>query len=240
MERIDWAVVTFLNGFSRKSWTFDTVLAFLEYSNLLKGGVIVAILWAMWFRNNREGDAEKFRKIVLATFAGTFVALLAVHILHEVVPFRVRPLHNPALGFLDPYGVGEEILRGDSSFPSDHATLLSGLVAGIFLASRPVGLLAFGYLLLFILFPRVYLGLHYPSDIIGGAFIGVVCVALANWSKAKNAVADPLLSWSKKHPEWFYFLFFIVTYQTATLYKGGRDFAGFAFDLLKAVASRHF
>jgi membrane-associated phospholipid phosphatase len=238
MTRFDQAILAFLNGFSRKSWTFDSLLAFLERTNLLKGGLIVAVLWAMWFWNGGDEDREKIRKTVLATFGGTFAAILVLEVLVWALPFRMRPVYNPALHFLPPFGAPEKFYVDHSSFPSGHATLLGALATGIFLVSRRVGIISFGYVMLIGLFPRVYLGLHYPTDIIGGAFIGGACVLLANGSRIRKAVADPLLSWSQEHPDWFYALFFVVTYQTAELYKGVREVAGFVLEMCVAIAGR--
>lgn len=70
----------------------------------------------------------------------------------------------------------------DSSFPSDHATLLFALAVALFLKPPPI--MAKAYLLLLVLacavsFARVWLGAHYPWDIGGGAALGCVAAWLA-------------------------------------------------------------
>ena len=240
MNGLDRAILTFLNGYSRQSWTFDVIVASLERNNLLKGGVIVAALWALWFRDGREGGSDAVRKIVLATFAGAFAALLVTQFLHWAVPFRIRPIHSPELLFHAPFGVASGILRHQTSFPSDHATLLSALVTGIFLISRRAGTLAFLYLSVFILLPRLYLGLHYPTDIAAGMLVGGGCAALANLPGPREAVTAPLLSLQASHAAWFYFLAFLVTYQTATLYRGTRELADVTLSVFGAIGSRLF
>jgi len=62
----------------------------------------------------------------------------------------------------------------DASFPSGHATIFFTIATLIFLClSRRWGVWAYGVATLIGL-ARVYAGLHYPLDIIGGAAIGVV------------------------------------------------------------------
>jgi undecaprenyl-diphosphatase len=66
------------------------------------------------------------------------------------------------------------------SFPSDHATAAFGvaLATWAFLDRRWGGVLFAAAVL--IGFARVYVGVHYPVDILGGllaAFVGVVIVA---------------------------------------------------------------
>jgi undecaprenyl-diphosphatase len=61
---------------------------------------------------------------------------------------------------------------GDASFPSGHATAAFALAMCIFLYNRKSGILAF--LMAFLIsISRVFCGVHYPIDVITGAFIGV-------------------------------------------------------------------
>jgi undecaprenyl-diphosphatase len=131
-----------------------------------------------------------------------------------------------------PYGVDENALVRLSSFPSDHAVLFFGLATGLFFVSRMLGVLALLYTAIFIALPRMYLGLHYPTDILGGAAVGVVITWLGNvWLPRTRAVrAITRLSWSR--PMYFYPLLFIVTYQIADLFASSREIVGGIFKLV--------
>ena len=59
----------------------------------------------------------------------------------------------------------------DFSFPSDHATTVGAVAAALWLANRRFGLVA-GVLALLMAFSRVYVGVHYPGDVLGGLTLG--------------------------------------------------------------------
>ena len=69
----------------------------------------------------------------------------------------------------------------ENTFPSDHATLMFALAVSLALSP----LKKFGLLLLplglAVGWGRVYLGAHFPFDILGGAMLGAVC-ALVVWA----------------------------------------------------------
>lgn len=67
--------------------------------------------------------------------------------------------------------------KTDYSFVSDHATLTMAMAVGLFVAHRKFGLVGIG-LALFEGFCRVYMGVHYPTDVVGGFALGTAVALL--------------------------------------------------------------
>lgn len=89
---------------------------------------------------------------------------------------------------------GLEVLiagKTDFSFVSDHATLAMALGVGLFVAHRGFGLAAIG-LALAEGFARVYMGVHYPTDVIGGFALGTAIALLL--APPALALLTPLIS----------------------------------------------
>lgn len=240
MNRFDGPVLSILQELSQRSWTFDNTVYNLSGFEFLKGGVVVAFLWALWFSQDGEESAE-VRKTIVMTVLAAMGAVLAARLLAAVLPFRPRPMNNPELVFLPPFGVGPNTMRiwtDLSSFPSDHATLFSALSAGMFFVSFRAGLLATAYTVLLVLFPRVYLGMHYPTDILGGAVIGVLPVLAANRREVRETVARKILAFGNARPGPFYGISFLVSYQTAELFQDLREIGTFAFRTAETILHR--
>lgn len=75
---------------------------------------------------------------------------------------------------------GLEVLvdgKNDFSFVSDHATMAMALAVGLFVAHRKFGIAAIALALLEG-FCRVYMGVHYPTDVIGGFALGTAVALL--------------------------------------------------------------
>jgi len=231
MNPFDGGILTFLNGFARHSWTFDTFMSMLSENDFLKGGVITALLWWVWFRKG-EGE-EKRREFVLSGIFSCLLAIVAARILALTLPFRERPLRNPALHLSIPYGVNENLLIHWSSFPSDHAVLFFALATSIYFASRQVGLLAYFHVLIVICLPRLYLGIHYPSDILGGALLGIGIACLTRITAIRDSIAQPGMRWEESHPASFYASIFLATTQISELFGSVRQVARFIFEAMK-------
>ena len=229
MNFFDLAILEFFNGFSQKSWTFDTATKYLAGANFAKGGVIFAVIWGLWFTHDKAEVVAETRRKIMATIAGSFLALFAARFLALSLPFRYRPLHQAGLAFLSPSGTYTGALDGWSSFPSDHAALFAGLATGIFLISRSIGIASILYSLIIILLPRIYLGLHYPTDILAGIFLGCACVLLTNLPMIKKPLTGRPLVWSEKHPQLFYSVSFLLSYQIVNLFDDLRRVAKFLF-----------
>jgi undecaprenyl-diphosphatase len=227
MDYFDSSIILFLNGFSRISKEFDYLLAFMMGNYLLKGGILVTILWWFWFRDKKQ--SQLLRERIVLTLVSCFVAIFLARILAYALPFKLRPLHNAMLHFNLPYGISPITLDSWSAFPSDHAVLFFALATGILSISRKIGILVMTYVLIVICFPRVYFGLHYPTDILGGALLGMGIVWLVMKTKIRRHITQTAMHWLNKEPGSFFACFFLLTYQIATMFDPIRDIASFIF-----------
>ncbi|MBR7830719.1 phosphatase PAP2 family protein [Actinospica sp. MGRD01-02] len=72
----------------------------------------------------------------------------------------------------------------DYSFPSDHTTVAVALAVGLWIVSRRLGVIA-AILAAIEGFSRIYLGQHYPHDVLGGAILSTA-ILLAGWPLARR------------------------------------------------------
>ncbi|MFK0200652.1 phosphatase PAP2 family protein [Streptomyces lavendulae] len=137
--------------------------------------MVLLVLWC-WRGARRQDEtaaAESFAALVWAPLAAAVALLVNVPLRGFVARPRPSVLHE-----------GLEVLGGMSggpgagySFVSGHATLMMALGVGVFLANRRLGLVGIGLALAEGLC-RVYLGVHYPTDVIGGFALGTAVVLL--------------------------------------------------------------
>jgi membrane-associated phospholipid phosphatase len=139
------------------------------------------------------------------------------------------------LHFRLPFGADEKLLIGWNSFPSDHAVLYFSLATGIYFVSRRAGILIFCYSFFVILLPRVYLGFHYPTDILAGMFLGVSLACLAQVPNLRTLLTRSPMRWSDRSPGAFYACFFIATFLTATNFDPLRQICVFSWDVAKRI-----
>ena len=65
----------------------------------------------------------------------------------------------------------------DSSFPSNSAAAAFAIAAAVWCVNRRIGTVLFIAAAIYG-FSRVYVGVHYPADILGGAAIALIVTAL--------------------------------------------------------------
>jgi undecaprenyl-diphosphatase len=131
-----------------------------------------------------------------------------------------RPFVDPRLHFLPPYSLSKTAGYGFSSFPSDHGAVFFGVAIVVLLANRRAGTLALGVATISC-FARIYLGLHFPSDIVGSAGLGILLVC-GVYGLRKSAAIQRLISEPQYKPL-FYAIAFYFSYGVADLFVDFRD-----------------
>ncbi len=225
VNAFDAGVVAFFNHFARRSYALDGLVRLVNgYMFRVTG--ILAVLWWAWFRD-RE-DKSTTREVLASGMLACLFSLALSRGLSAVMPFRERPLREPTLHFQLPYGENARALIGWSSFPSDHAAVYFTLAACLWFVSRPAGAVAVGWALLVTALPRVYLGLHYPTDIISGMLLGVGVACLASTGRVRRVLSGVPMRWEDRHPGAFYAGMFLYTFQLATAFDPLRDLLQYA------------
>ncbi len=164
LEHLDKTILLFIN--SLNSPLFDNIMWFI--SGTFSWIPLYAILLYYAIRNNKK---SWWLVIIAVALAVTIADQVSVHLFKEVFK-RYRPSHNIELkGMLHHVN---NYRGGQYGFVSSHAAnafAIAGFFAFLF-NSRNITL----FLLLWaaiVSYSRVYLGVHYPSDIFCGAVLGL-------------------------------------------------------------------
>jgi len=232
LNQLDTSILHYFISVSKNLPAVNSFMRFIVDNELLKGGIVVSLLWYLWFRKDDNSAGEKRQRIILTLMSCIFAVFVA-RLLTNVLPFRLRPLVSDNFKIFYPYNSMVDGLSLETSLPSDHAVLFYALATGIFLVSKKEGILAYLYVSLIICLPRVYLGLHYPTDILLGAAIGVIITIAFFFIKIWQPVTTKIMQFSEKYPGLFYSLFFLISFEIGSLFDSLREAMHFLLSTLK-------
>lgn len=218
--------LSFLEVRNAHPW-LDALAEGVANSFLFKGVFLIFLLLAV--STDKYGRYFHAREqYLLRAATGAIVALAVARGLLEVLPFRARPFlaYNPMTD--SPFGA-------ESSFPSDHAVLMTALAVAILARNRIVGAIALAWSVVFIFAPRIFLGLHYLSDVIVGAVIGAALMALVLRIRAPARIAAIARYAESRWPGPVYAVGFVCAYLIATNFDEARSIARFVFGGVERV-----
>jgi len=227
MHRLDLQVFHLINGWCGNLF-LDRLVAFEEGRYLFRALLLVPYWW-FWFSGEKQ-QWDRRRRIIVGALLGTFGALVLARGMALALPFRLRPMHEIGIGYHSPSLDIVRNMEDWSSFPSDTAALFFALSFGIMRLSRPLGAALMTYSALWICLPRIYLGIHYPSDILVGALIGIVMVwaaieaVEARGGAVGRRIMAPLSRLEARRPGLFYAAAFVAAFEMAMVFDDVRAF----------------
>lgn len=223
------------NQFAQRSWLLDKTMVFLSVDPLIGGGIPTAFFWWAWFRKNTMKVRE--RETLITGLVISFTALFVARGLALLLPFRERPYLIPELHFKPPFGTQtyyNDLIHW-SSFPSDHAVLYFALATCIFAVSWRAGILTYCHALFLVCLPRIYLGEHYPTDVLAGALIGIGLGSLCVIAKLDDWFGRPAIRFLTYSPAAFYTCFYVCTFSFAINFDAERKITYYAEQAIRGL-----
>ncbi|MCU5654233.1 undecaprenyl-diphosphatase [Bacillus mycoides] len=163
---MNYTVFQWINNFAGSSKLLDTLMIVITNS-----AAYVAILFMLilWFNNGKKENAIRKQYTVLYTTLSVSIALL-VNVLIHAVYYHPRPFITHHVNQLVPHAA-------DSSFVSDHSVLVFSIAFVFILRGEKLKYIALIWAIL-VGVSRMYVGVHYPLDILGAAFLTFIISGL--------------------------------------------------------------
>ena len=152
--------------FHDQTW-LNYIMKYVTYIGEFIAGAIICAIVLLIFKKTRWAGVAVGIAIVLDVLIVNVILKLSVN--------RARPWQTyPDLGFHEFHqsiGVREPT---DSSFPSGHTAGLFAAAVALVMFYKVKGLPALAVAFL-VAISRIYLCMHFPTDVLGGAIIGSAC-----------------------------------------------------------------
>ena len=165
-------MVLWINGFVGTSNAFDH-LARIVASDYLMPLVFSAVMFAIWFVGKDVNERRRYQHATIIGATAIGFANLVVDIINQNYD-RARPFED----------LGDSMTlifyqSTDPSFPANPMAVVFSIATGVWIFDRRIGWIMMALGIAYSMM-RVYVGTFYPTDVIGGAIVGILA-ALFSW-----------------------------------------------------------
>ena len=155
----------------------DSNILFYVQDNLRNDALNDIVVWFTSLGN--AGLIWVLLIAALITYKGTRKEGLGCAISLVLCFIVVNLFLKNAVARVRPYDAMEQIRclvgpQADYSFPSGHTAIAFAASVPVFISSKKLGIIMIIFSVLMAL-SRIYVCVHYPTDVIGGAVIGILC-----------------------------------------------------------------
>jgi|TARA_B100001750_G_scaffold248524_1_gene280605 undecaprenyl-diphosphatase len=163
---LDEKILFALNDLNGKYRSLDAIISWTVSDYLIPVCLCLALIY-IWFIGHNKQTRYKYQLGVFSALAAMAISSGISQLISALIE-RPRPFltHDLVVLFYKPT---------DFSFPSNSVAACFAIAAVVSTFNKKLGLLFF-VLVGILAFSRVYVGVHYPSDVVMGAIIGILSI----------------------------------------------------------------
>lgn len=173
IDKLDTDLVIWLNGLSGNVKIFDDLMRVVTSDYLMPLALSLCML-ALWLSGRTPLERAKYQLVTLVGISALALSNVAVWLIN-IAWDRPRPFvdHGDQLNLLF-------YPPTDPSFPANPIAIGFAAATAAWTVNRKFGWWMFAAATLYG-FSRLYAGVFYPTDIVGGAVVGVAVFCLTNY-----------------------------------------------------------
>lgn len=171
---LDVWVARNLADLSSRFWLLNLIVESGIETHVFGGIWYAAALFVLWTESVRGQQSSLRTGLLTILWASLLAGVFSL--LAGLLMGWTPPRNHPEVAHLYPAGLWPN--PNTSSFPSQSMAVYVAVAAGIASLRRALGTFVWVVAVMFVALPRLYVGGHYPTDILAGLVIGLAAYVL--------------------------------------------------------------